>query len=291
MHTPAEGMPATNTPEPYGDKQRGRLAEELDAAFLGIPGKTSALVADMDEDVVLYDRRSRDMTRAAACMKPFVMSALADRFYQKATDRSELEGLLPSEHVIDADGDIPRPIEEMLSWLDEAPDDALDACIELGGGIEKVSDFIRWRFDLANTRMNRLMTDATAMEEGRENYTTLHDIRSALMDIMFPTPERGNLFAGSDIHREAILTVLQGSADSTGIVRLVSDRGEWKGMGAELPEFSLCHDAGVMVLGNRHLFMGIFTEYTQMDAYEVRRAMGEFGKIACDWFEEACRQG
>jgi beta-lactamase class A len=171
---------------------------------------------------------------------------------------------------------LPDPREasvlELATWMIINSDNtSTNVLIDLLGFGKVNALMAEW--GLKDTVLMRKMLDFQAVAEGRNNHTSNRDMFLLYNKLFREDPPEFEL-------RQAALSILRKQRDKKKLPRYIWEDGvEFAHKTGGLDY--LCHDSGVMAIGPRKLYVGVFTDKcSKIDGYP--EMIGEIGRLAYD---------
>lgn len=243
----------------------------------GIKGDTSAYFYDLDDNETASFGDAKSEQRAASDIKVYVMAAayqkiadgdfsLNDRYDLSSDDKVGGTGIVQSMQVGDS-----LTYRDLIDYMITKSDNtAANIIIKKVGGIDAVNDEIS-KLDLSSgTKVERMLMDQDALDEGKDNMTTAYDLA------MFMKKLYRHDVVSSKYDKE-MLSILSNTSNhskipakiNTNVVDVYNKTGEYAEYGVE-------NDAAILKHGKKAFVLVVMSENGDSD--EQKDAMASLGK-------------
>lgn len=242
----------------------------------GIKGDTSAYFYDLNDNETASYGDVKSEQRAASDIKVYIMAAayqkiadgdfsLNDRYDLSSEDKVGGTGVVQS--MQNGDSLTYRDLIEYM--ITKSDNSAANIIVKKIGGISAVNDEIS-KLGLNDTKMERMLMDQDALEQGKDNMTTAYDLA------MFMRKLYRHDVVSSKYDKE-MLSVLSNTSNhskipaniNTNVVDVYNKTGEYADYGVE-------NDAAILKHGKKAFVLVVMSENGDSD--EQKDAMASLGK-------------
>ncbi|MGF2385503.1 serine hydrolase [Lentilactobacillus otakiensis] len=237
--------------------QQGQIKTALKACVTNASGKTAGYVKQIgDHQPVEFSGNRRQ--RSASVIKIFVMIE-AFRQIKAGTIHLSDNISIPQSDKVGGTGVLANQNTQHLTcgqllnlMIKNSDNTATNVLIDKLGGLGPINQSIK-KLGCSNTSLQRKMLDYSALQSGRDNYTSASDVGKTLNMIY----THRLLGSGWDTK---MLNLLQGNANQTKIPAQIRNTATIYNKTGEFPDYGVQNDAAIIQKGNRAFIAVILSE-------------------------------
>lgn len=236
------------------------------------PYQCAILIRDVGSDHTLYEHNGSEKLVSASMIKLPVLLAVLEEVRQGQAGLQEKITIDPSQILTDSlvyrKSPAQDSVEKLLTWMIINSDNTASNVLTDYFGMAKVNEYIKM-MGLKDTVMQRRMLDHEAIAAGFNNYTSHEDLYVLYKKLW-------NREILNDELCVLALDILLRQRDRNLFLRYLDGDVRYYHKTGQLDH--ICHDGGILVLGDKVLYTGIsiygFTHEGQMN-----EAMGHLGRL------------
>ena len=156
------------------------LKIEINKLLENTKADVSILIKDMKNNKIIYSRNENEKIISASTIKIQIMLAVLEQVKQNSirlTDKIfvKKDDILEGTEAFEQ-GEGVFSIEELINWMIIKSDNTATNVLINKFGFKLINAYINQELKLEKTKLNRLMLDSIARENGRENYISQNDM-------------------------------------------------------------------------------------------------------------------
>ena len=230
--------------------------KELQAYFESeaetFPGKVAYYYCDLKNPELCFGRNAEDRVVSASTIKVPVMMALFTKIKREHLSLKD-ELTVTKEQILDDSlvfeyGERKASLYELTVWMIVNSDNTSTNVLMSYLGFDAMNSYFK-RIGLKQTRAERLMLDFDAVANGKNNYISAMDFYRCIR-ILKEEEEK-------DPYAKLALEILSRNRDYRSMCRYLYEGPYCAHKTGGLDD--IIHDAGILRIGSREYFLGVFT--------------------------------
>lgn len=255
------------------------LINKINKIIKNTENHIAILVKDLCKDEVVFKYNEEKAYVSASIIKvPIMIEALSRVNKEANLTVSNLVKIKDSDKVefsIITEQDLKEcTYEELIEWMIIASDNtATNVLIDILG-IDKINNLIK-DLGMKNTIFQRRMMDFKAIENGKNNYTSLEDMLKVMEGLY-----GGTILSENELYKKAI-NILKNQRDNGMLKRYIKENVVLANKTGELD--NLNNDVGIFYTENTDYFIGVFAQElsSNQEGYKI---IGEISKVVYEYF-------
>lgn len=248
------------------------LTKQIEHILANTKTQVSLLIKDLESDTILYELDSyRQLVSASTIKVPIMYCALHQAMNQKMTLNQNIkiyESDILSDSEVFEQGECFMSLEDLISWMIISSDNTATNVLIRTIGMEHINQYIKETLKLEQTKLERIMLDYDAIQQGKNNYTSQQDqcqIYEKLFHHCILTPELC----------EKAIQILNNQRCQNQLMRYFPQDLNFAHKTGELDY--LLHDCGVLCIHQHKYYIGVSLYECETQAGDFP-LMGQLGK-------------
>lgn len=249
------------------------LKIEINKLLENTKADVSILIKDMKNNKIIYSRNENEKIISASTIKIQIMLAVLEQVKQNSirlTDKIfvKKDDILEGTEAFEQ-GEGVFSIEELINWMIIKSDNTATNVLINKFGFKLINAYINQELKLEKTKLNRLMLDSIARENGRENYISQNDMLTTFKMLYNHEILNDNLC-------DLAIHILEKQRSQNQIMRYIYDDVKFAHKTGVLDYLN--HDVGVMNINNQMIYIGI-SVYNCEQREGNKQIVGKIGKL------------
>ncbi len=243
--------------------------------------QVSMLIKDIETNTILYEHNCHLQLVSASTIKVFIMCcAFHEVMNQKLSLNQSIKihakDILSDSEVFEQ-GECSMSLLDLVRWMIISSDNTATNALIRTLGMDKINHYIQCNLQLTQTKLERIMLDYQAIQNGKNNYTSQQDqcmLYEKLFRHQILTPELCEL----------AIEILKAQRCQNQLMRYIPFQLNFAHKTGELDY--LIHDCGILTVNQSRYYIGV-------SLYQCHRKegdfqlMGQLGKTIIDFLIEA----